>query len=99
MLLVESPNPNERRRARIEQLNARLKRMLLKCSKDADYASRPTCWQRRQADYDNAVEAVETNVAKVPAEILRLKDLRTHEGKTLSRGRVSPLRKFESRFW
>lgn len=88
MLLVKSPNPNERGRASIAQLNYRLSNMLVKCKEDTDYASRPAPWYRRPSDCRKMVEAVETNVAKVPAEILRWKDIRVHTGKTLPRGHL-----------
>lgn len=88
MLVVKSPNPNERGRTGIEQLNVSLLKMLEKCRKDRNYASQPAPWSQRRADYRNKGEAVETNVATLPANILRFKDLRVHRGKTLVRGRL-----------
>lgn len=92
-MIIKSPNPTERSRAGIEQLNNSLRRMLVRCEKDVDYASRAAPWPRRRGDSKNIGEAVEADVAKLPAEILRLRELRVHRGKTLVRGRLSNSRR------
>lgn len=88
MLVVKSPNPSEKNRVDIEQVHARLFKMLIKCDDDRDYTSKPAPWPRRKGDYKTLEEAVETDVANVPQDILRWKELRVHRGRTLVRDRV-----------
>ncbi|KUI69218.1 hypothetical protein VM1G_05517 [Cytospora mali] len=88
MLIIKSPNPSERGRVGIEQVSSRLFSMLVELRKHTDYASKPTPWHMRKGEYKAIAEAVETEVAKVPGEILRFKELRLHRGKTLPRGRL-----------
>ncbi|KUI53533.1 hypothetical protein VP1G_10592 [Cytospora mali] len=88
MLLVKSPNPSERCRVGIEQVSSRLFSMLVELRNHTDYASKPSPWHMRKDEYKGLVEAVETEVAMLPGEILRFKKLRVHRGKTLPRGRL-----------
>lgn len=85
MLVVKSPNPREQSRLSIEMTHAKLLGMSEKCRNDAEYASDPSPWPRRRGDTKMMEEAVETNVAERPEQILRSQRLRHHKGKTLSR--------------
>lgn len=83
MLIVKSPNPYEGGRVSIAQVHAKLDKMLKRCHVDTVYASKPAPWPRHRGDYKD--EAVEIDVIKRVAEILRWRQLRVHKGKTLVR--------------
>ncbi|KAI7773474.1 hypothetical protein LA080_010577 [Diaporthe eres] len=85
MLVVKSPNPREKNRMCIEEVHKRLSDLLQKCHDHKDYTYRSAPWPRRKGDSKALEEAVETNVAEHPQQILRSQRLRPYRGKTLSR--------------
>lgn len=82
MLVVKSPNPKEKSRASIETVKKTLQKLLNKCNQEPEHAFRPAPWPRRKGDYKE--EAVEAKVVKSSAEILERKNLRIHNGRTLT---------------
>ncbi|KAE8454273.1 hypothetical protein EG329_005198 [Mollisiaceae sp. DMI_Dod_QoI] len=84
ILIIKSPNPKDKGRISCVELNRTLLALLEKCKNDCNYASKPAPWDRNQKNQIEE-EAVETNVAKVAADILQRKNLRVHSGKTQPR--------------
>lgn len=85
MLVVKSPNPNEKRRMNIEIVNSKLSTMLNKCRENDSYAGTSAPWPRRTDDSKNLEEAVEADMTGESADILRQQTLRVHGGKTITR--------------
>lgn len=83
--MVKSPNQKEKGRMSIEEVHKRLSDLLQKCHDRMDYAYRSAPWPRKRGDSKALEEAVETNVAEQPQQILRSQRLRQYRGKTLSR--------------
>lgn len=87
MLIIKSPNPNEKGRATIEQVHNRL--LQLGSSLDGhDYAVKPAPWLRYKDDCKRIEEAVEVDVEELPKKIIRMDSLRTYTGRTLTRDRL-----------
>ncbi|KAG8165172.1 hypothetical protein KVR01_005447 [Diaporthe batatas] len=85
MLVVKSPNPSEKRRMSIEEVHRRLSVFHQKCIDSKDYTCTFAPWPRRRGDSKLLEEAVETDVAEQPQQMLRWRRLRRYSGKTLSR--------------
>jgi hypothetical protein len=84
-LVIKSTNPKDTGRISCVKLHSTLFALFEKCKNDRDYASKPAPWDKRQKGNEIVEEAVETNVAKVAADILERKRLRIHNGKTQRR--------------
>lgn len=87
MLIIKSPNPNEKGRATIERVRNGLSELEKRLDRH-DYAVNPAPWLRYKGDCKRIEEAVEVDVEELPKKLIRMDSLRTYTGRTLTRDRL-----------